>query len=608
MADATERRIIERDEVGYAHGSGWGTRPLPASESFIHYPGAKAPPGPDATLEEDLEYARYLDEVGYARFKDADLDAEGIDAWPGEPGAGVSYSLLFPKSGRVIRGHDPLRQSSHTKGHNYSGMGYCVWISQGEEANAAQLEAVAWALNEQVRRRELISTQITGGHRDVYSTICPTDALYNQIPEMNTLAGGQVVARRRPTRTDLNRLVANQRARGFEHYCTPYSYDSGVCPSHGGRDPHSRDSRHRHGGAIDFGWPGPPISDTERIHVLLECRRLAADPEIDWRILFDISDINHPDHGHVDDGEHLPGFNDDFRDRWNIFAKDGYSVFVSPKAFPDHVPGMNRGFSIGYVSTKIQPNLKKLGRYNGADDGYLGPNTTGGDTGSGGVRGFQRSARLVDDGDPGPKTLAALEAAVKALSAPAPAPAPAPDYSGFTTSDILAAQRELKTAKWYTDTLDGSPGPNFQKAMRAAQTELKRLKLYGGEVDLLPGPKFMTAIREYNKPAPPTPPPPPPSVPVRDISGSNRYATAANASKRRFPIGAPVAYLAETQTDDAGLSFADGPTLLVAQKATGVPSPTADELRRLRPKEVIKVSGGIAASVMAAAARYAAER
>src|SRR5690606_19057910 len=82
----TEFRIIERDEVGYEHGTGWGTRPLPATEVWIHYPGAKQPPPETATEAEDIAYARYLDEIGYARFQYADY-VDGVDVFPGDPGA-----------------------------------------------------------------------------------------------------------------------------------------------------------------------------------------------------------------------------------------------------------------------------------------------------------------------------------------------------------------------------------------------------------------------------------------------------------------------------------------------------------------------------------------
>src|SRR5699024_6770082 len=47
------------------------------------------------------------------------------------------------------------------------------------------VQAIAWALNEQVRIGELTEPHIDGGHRDVYATICPTDKVMAQIPLIN---------------------------------------------------------------------------------------------------------------------------------------------------------------------------------------------------------------------------------------------------------------------------------------------------------------------------------------------------------------------------------------------------------------------------------------
>ena len=587
-------RIIERDEVGYAHGSGWGERPT-AFEVFIHYPGAAPPPGSFADLEQDLEYARYLDEIGYQRFKYADLTTEGIDAWPGDPGAGISYSLLFPKSGRIIRGHDPDRQSSHTKGHNYSGMGYCILVSEGETPNQQQMEAVAWAVHEQVRRGELVAPTITGGHRDVYPTICPTDRVYDLIPQMRALVAGETMAKRRPTRRDFDALVANQKARGFEHYCTPYSHDRGICPLHGkprgSKGPHSWDSRHRVARALDFGWPGAPISELEQIHVLLEMERLANDPHIAWRRLFNISATNHPDHGHVDDMGGIWG--NDVRDRNNVMAKDGITLFVSPKAFPGHIPPVNRdgGFTLanGVEAQKamnrvINPATKRP-FYTGSFDGYLGPKSRTG------AREIQEFLGIDVDGRPGGGTLAAIRAYLETPKGP--------DYSGFTSAQILDAQRELKVAGWYLDTLDGIPGPNFQAAMDAAQTALAKDGLYKDEIDLLPGPNFMTAIRLWNDRLNE---PPPPTLAQRvakfRIAGSNAAETAVTAAEYVPPAGKGlVLYRRNTPDEGAALQLvwrSDKGTVALPVNSDGTVSSSITDYARSSGVAWVRAVGGSA--------------
>lgn len=82
---------------------------------------------------------------------------------------------------------------------------------------------------------------------------------------------------------------------------------------------------------------------------------------------------------------------------------------------------------------------------------------------------------------------------------------------------------------------------------------------------------------------------------VQRLSGSNRFAAAANASKAFFSPGVPVAYIAQ------GGSFADGlaagpaaeqrggPLLFVQR--TSVPSQTRTELLRLKPGRIVVVGG-----------------
>src|SRR5699024_10858883 len=88
--------IITREQWGAQYRGGWKIRPLPATEVWLHYPGAKAPPGPDATFEQDAAYIRYLDEIGYQRFGPHNGYPWGTNE-DGDYGAGISYSLLFAK-------------------------------------------------------------------------------------------------------------------------------------------------------------------------------------------------------------------------------------------------------------------------------------------------------------------------------------------------------------------------------------------------------------------------------------------------------------------------------------------------------------------------------
>ena len=79
------------------------------------------------------------------------------------------------------------------------------------------------------------------------------------------------------------------------------------------------------------------------------------------------------------------------------------------------------------------------------------------------------------------------------------------------------------------------------------------------------------------------------------IAGSDRFATAAAVSRSRFAPGVPVAYVATGDNFPDALAAgpaaaaAGGPILLTGR--TSLPEATADELRRLRPKQVVVLGG-----------------
>ncbi|QEO13565.1 hypothetical protein FLP10_03375 [Agromyces intestinalis] len=85
-------------------------------------------------------------------------------------------------------------------------------------------------------------------------------------------------------------------------------------------------------------------------------------------------------------------------------------------------------------------------------------------------------------------------------------------------------------------------------------------------------------------------------IPTVRLSGTDRYATAVEISKDRYPSpGVPVAYVASGGDFPDALSAASaaavqgGPLLLAAPG--GVPTSTEVELRRLRPARIVMVGG-----------------
>ncbi|HET6380774.1 MAG TPA: cell wall-binding repeat-containing protein [candidate division Zixibacteria bacterium] len=87
----------------------------------------------------------------------------------------------------------------------------------------------------------------------------------------------------------------------------------------------------------------------------------------------------------------------------------------------------------------------------------------------------------------------------------------------------------------------------------------------------------------------------PPTASVARLAGSDRFATAAAASRSSFAPGVPVAYVATGSTFPDALAAgpmaarAGGPILLVTRSV--LPRATADELTRLRPGRIVVLGG-----------------
>ncbi len=85
---------------------------------------------------------------------------------------------------------------------------------------------------------------------------------------------------------------------------------------------------------------------------------------------------------------------------------------------------------------------------------------------------------------------------------------------------------------------------------------------------------------------------------VQRLAGADRYATAAAVSAAHFATGTPVAYIAtgadfpDALSGGPAAARAGGPLLLVTQ--TGIPTPIANELKRLRPGRIVVLGGSVA--------------
>lgn len=490
----TDFKIVTQEEWGRVYLGGWNDRPIPAETAWLHKPVVYGGPGEFSTFEEDAAYVRRLEEIGYSRF--GPHNGTTWDPTRGI-GAGISYSYIVMRSGRIFAGHDIEKQSSHTAGHNTTGIGICMsdGVDKNDPPTISQVNATAWLLNEVVRLGYLDEPVLMdGGHRDVYATDCPTDVAYNLLTTINTLAAtGGTMALRKPTQAVMFEIEALLKSWGFVIYCGPSDWKAGRCKP--GLHGHSSDSRHFLGLAVDFGWGSSAISNMEALLVEIAIEMLRKRyPDLALRFLWNVGPGNHEDHGHVDDNG--LNWNSVVRPRSGVRAADGSTLFVPVAMFKGaHVPPINHGLTQKHVQT-VQKLLTQLKYYTGSLDGYHGQQTTAA------VTAAQRALGITADGKGGPGTLAALQKAGKPVTDP---------YEGFTKTHITKTQVKLKALGFYTGDIDGLPGPLFRSAVTKFQTK------YRLEADGLPGPATTAALdrayQDYQDSLKPDPEPAPAPAP-----------------------------------------------------------------------------------------------
>lgn len=165
----------------------------------------------------------------------------------------------------------------------------------------------------------------------------------------------------------------------------------------------------------------------------------------------------------------------------------------------------------------------------------------------------------------------------------------------------------VATGSTFPDALAGGPpgalagGPvllvRTDSVPAATAAELTRLA--AGEIVVLGGPKSVStgvqaALEAYT------------SGEVRRLSGSDRYAAAAGISEDTFGSPVSVAFVATGENFPDALSggpvgaVGGGPVLLV--RAASIPSATAAELNRLRPRRIVILGGPVSVSTAVQAA------
>ncbi|XP_064611539.1 peptidoglycan-recognition protein SD-like isoform X2 [Liolophura sinensis] len=94
----------------------------------------------------------------------------------------VAYSFIVGEDGDVYEGRGWNQIGAHTYGHNHDALGFCViGTFTGHLPNDAALSAVRRLIDCAVQNGKVIKNYSLKGHRDVSSTECPGQKLYDLI-------------------------------------------------------------------------------------------------------------------------------------------------------------------------------------------------------------------------------------------------------------------------------------------------------------------------------------------------------------------------------------------------------------------------------------------
>ena len=141
-----------------------------AVEVFAHHTVTAQLP-PTATVEQECEQMRAIEQVGHDRFARDEV-----------PNAGISYNVLIFPSGRAYQGVSWNRRGAHTDGRNSTTRSICfVGNYEEHEPTPAQL-ATAAAIYAEGKGRWWWPSAPLRGHRDLKQTACPGRHVYAQLP------------------------------------------------------------------------------------------------------------------------------------------------------------------------------------------------------------------------------------------------------------------------------------------------------------------------------------------------------------------------------------------------------------------------------------------
>lgn len=135
---------------------------------FIHHSVTNVPGGKDATVEQEREHMRTLDQIAVNR---------GF--------LGISYIFVVFPSGRVWKGRGFKREGAHTYSWNDRAVGFvAVGNYSVSKTTKELLDGFRYIIRLGKERKRIKKYAHLWGHRDVSATDCPGDHLYAKLPQL----------------------------------------------------------------------------------------------------------------------------------------------------------------------------------------------------------------------------------------------------------------------------------------------------------------------------------------------------------------------------------------------------------------------------------------
>ena len=171
MLKINPANLIPRAKWGAKFADGFGDRPVPITEFWLHH---SVTPLPNNSAEE-ISAVRLLEKIGQERF-----------------GGGISYNVPVMPSGRAFVGVSWWRRGAHTKGHNTPAVAFVLVGDYNKaQVTSEQMEAIAATMVEARRKGIAERHTLNGGHQQASGntgTECPGKNGMAAIPLINALA------------------------------------------------------------------------------------------------------------------------------------------------------------------------------------------------------------------------------------------------------------------------------------------------------------------------------------------------------------------------------------------------------------------------------------